>query len=202
MKKAVYTPTNHGHFGLACQTYTHFTSPIRRYPDLLLHRALHDVINKKADPKQAERRANRLTDIGDLATKREIAAKKAEWDATQLMQILYLEDKVGEHFDATIVDVRPIGFFVQLNDVLIEGLVHVKTLSDDYYIHRELQGTLVGERTGTTFQLGDSVRVQLAQIDRQRLRIDFHLISHNQQPSPHSQNGRSKRSRKKSKRRR
>ena len=202
MKKAVYTPNNLGHFGLACETYTHFTSPIRRYPDLLLHRALRDAINKKSDPKQAERRANRISDIGDLATKREIAANQAEWDAMQLMQVLYLEDKVGEHFDATIVDVRPIGFFVQLNDVLIEGLVHVKTLNDDYYIHRELQGTLVGERTGTTFQLGDSVQVQLAQIDRLRLRIDFHLITHNQRTPPRSQNGRSKRSHQKHRRRR
>ena len=176
MKKAVYTPDNVGHFGLACDTYTHFTSPIRRYPDLILHRILRDAINDAKG--QMARRARRLPDIGDLATQREIAAQQAEWDAIRLMQILYLKDKMGECFDAVIVDVRSIGFFVQLNDVLIEGLVHVKYLYDDYYIYHELQGALVGESTGTIFRLGDSVQVQLAQLDQQRLRIDFHLLSH------------------------
>ena len=189
MKKAVYTPDNVGHFGLACDTYTHFTSPIRRYPDLILHRILRDAINDDSTPGQMARRARRLPDIGDLATQREIAAQQAEWDAIRLMQILYLKDKMGACFDAVIVDVRPIGFFVQLNDVLIEGLVHVKYLWDDYYIYHELQGALVGESTGTTFRLGDSVQVQLAQLDQQRLRIDFHLVSH-------AGNDRPKRSRK------
>ena len=184
LKKAIYTPDNCGHFGLACDTYTHFTSPIRRYPDLILHRTLRDAINGITDPDQLARRASRLPDIGDLATQREIAAQQAEWDAIRLMQILYLKDKIGECFDATIVDMRPIGFFVQLNDVLIEGLVHVKYLYGDYYIYREWQGMLVGERTGTTFKLGDSVQVQLAQLDQQRLRIDFHLVSHAENDRP------------------
>ena len=184
MKKAVYTPVNVGHFGLACDTYTHFTSPIRRYPDLILHRILRDAINHAITPGQMARRARLLPDIGDLTTQREIAAQQAEWDAIRLMQILYLKDKIGECFDAVIVDVRAIGFFVQLNDVLIEGLVHVKYLYDDYYIYHELQGALVGESTGTTFQLGDAVQVQLAQLDRQRLRIDFHLLSHAENDRP------------------
>lgn len=194
MKKAVYTPDNVGHFGLACDTYTHFTSPIRRYPDLILHRTLRDAINQAITPGQMARRARGLPDIGDLATQREVTAQQAEWDAIRLMQILYLKDKIGECFDAVIVDVRAIGFFVQLNDVLIEGLVHVKFLYDDYYIYHELQGALVGESTGTTFRLGDSVQVQLAQLDRQRLRIDFHLLSH-------VQNGRPKSSRRRRRRR-
>ena len=184
MKKAVYTPVNVGHFGLACDTYTHFTSPIRRYPDLILHRILRDAINHAITPGQMARRARLLPDIGDLTTQREIAAQQAEWDAIRLMQILYLKDKIGECFDAVIVDVRAIGFFVQLNDVLIEGLVHVKYLYDDYYIYHELQGALVGESTGTTFQLGDAVQVQLAQLDRQRLRIDFHLLSRTKNDRP------------------
>ncbi len=194
MKKAVYTPVNLGHFGLACDTYAHFTSPIRRYPDLILHRALRDAITHAITSDQLARRARRLPDIGDLATRREIAAQEAERDAIQLMQILYLKDKIGHCFDGIIVDVRPIGFYVQLRGVLIEGLVHVKYLYDDYYIYRELQGALVGERTGTTFQLGDSVQVQLAQLDQQRLRIDFHLLSH-------TKNDRPKRARKRRRRR-
>ena len=191
MKKAVYTPVNRGHFGLACNTYTHFTSPIRRYPDLLLHRALRAALNNATTPDSMARRARRLPDIGDLTTEREIAAQKAEWDAVKLMQIRYLENKIGQCFDATIVDVRPIGFFVQLCDVLLEGLVHVKYLYGDYYIYRELQDALVGDHTGTTFRIGDAVRVQLAQLDPQRLRIDFHLLSH--RGKDHSKRGRNRR---------
>jgi len=178
MKKALYTPKNIGHFGLACDTYTHFTSPIRRYPDLITHRIVRETINQTGTPEGLARRNKRLPDIGDLSTQREIAAQQADWDAIKLMQVLYLEDKVGEHFAATIIDVRPMGFFIELEDILIEGLVHVKTLDDDYYVYQEIQGALIGERTGTTYQLGDAVEVQLARVDRQRLLIDFELTSH------------------------
>lgn len=181
MKKAVYTPKNLGHFGLACDTYTHFTSPIRRYPDLMVHRVVRDIISRDRDPEREARRNARLPDIGNLSTQREIAAQDAEWDAIRLMQVLYLEDKLGEQFTGTIADVRNLGFFVQLDDVLVEGLVHVNTLNDDYYVYRETQGALVGERTGKVFQIGDAVEVQLAKTDRQRLRIDFHLIGHRAQ---------------------
>jgi ribonuclease R len=178
MKKALYTPKNIGHFGLACDTYTHFTSPIRRYPDLITHRIVRDTINNADTPESLARRNKRLPDIGELSTQREIAAQKADWDAIKLMQVIFLEDKLGEHFAATIIDVRPMGFFIELDDILIEGLVHVKTLADDYYVYHELQGALIGERTGTTYQLGDAVDVQLARVDRQRLLIDFELVSH------------------------
>lgn len=178
MKKALYTPKNIGHFGLACDTYTHFTSPIRRYPDLITHRIVRETINQAGTPEILERRNKRLPDIGELSTQREIAAQEADWDATKLMQILYLEDKLGDHFEATITDVRSMGFFIELDDILIEGLVHVKTLRDDYYSFQEYQGALIGERTGNTYQLGDKVEVQLARVDRQRLLIDFELVSH------------------------
>jgi ribonuclease R len=178
MKKALYTPRNMGHFGLACETYTHFTSPIRRYPDLITHRIVRETISRSGTPEGIARRNNRLGDIGELSTQREIAAQKADWDAIKLMQVLYLEDKVGDTFDATIIDVRPMGFFIELDEILIEGLVHVKTLVDDYYVFHEMQGALIGERTGTTYQLGDAVEVQLARVDRQRLLIDFELLSH------------------------
>lgn len=178
MKKALYTPKNIGHFGLACDTYTHFTSPIRRYPDLITHRIIRATLNQSDTPESLARRNNRLPDIGDLSTQREIAAQRADWDATKLFQVLYLEDKLGDHFAATIVDVRPMGFFIELEDILIEGLVHVKTLADDYYVYHETQGALIGERTGETYQLGDAVDVQLARVDRQRLLIDFELVSH------------------------
>ena len=197
MKKAVYTPTNKGHFGLACNTYTHFTSPIRRYPDLLTHRIAREVLTGRHSAETAERRNRRLPDIGELATAREIAAQNAEWDAIKLMQVIYLEDKLGERFQATIVDVRPIGFFAQLDEVLIEGLVHVQTLNDDYYAYNKRQGALIGERSGEAFQMGDPVDVQLARVDRQRLRIDFTLTSHRQraQTRPPRRQGRKRRHR-------
>ena len=119
VKKALYTPKNIGHFGLACDTYTHFTSPIRRYPDLITHRIVRETINQTGTPEGLARRNKRLPDIGDLSTQREIAAQQADWDAIKLMQVLYLEDKVGEHFAATIIDVRPMGFFIELEDILI-----------------------------------------------------------------------------------
>jgi ribonuclease R len=184
MKKAIYTPTNIGHFGLACDTYTHFTSPIRRYPDLITHRIVRETINNSGTPETLARRNKRLPDIGELSTQREIAAQKADWDAIKLMQVLYLEDKLGDHFSATIVDVRPMGFFIELDEILIEGLVHVKTLDDDYYVYRELQGSLIGERTGKTYQLGDAVDVQLARVDRQQLLIDFALVTHSSPRKP------------------
>lgn len=194
MKKALYTPQNIGHFGLACETYTHFTSPIRRYPDLITHRIVRETITQSGTPENIQIRNKRLPDIGELSTQREIAAQEADWDATKLMQVLYLEDKLGEHFEATITDVRPMGFFIELDEVLIEGLVHVKTLGDDYYVYNEFQGALIGERTGTTYQLGDAVEVQLARVDRQRLLIDFELVAQAQMRESRSRN--SKRSQK------
>ncbi len=180
LKKACYTPKNQGHFGLACPIYTHFTSPIRRYPDLVVHRIVRDTLTNQRNPEREERRNKRLPDIGDMATGREIAAQNAEWDAIRLMQILYLKDKIGEHFSGTIVDVRGIGFFVQIDEVLVEGLVHVSSLEDDYYIFYDRRGALIGERTGKCYQIGDAVEVLLVQTDKQRLRIDFQLINHAQ----------------------
>ncbi len=173
MKKAVYSPDNIGHFGLACDTYTHFTSPIRRYPDLLVHRLLKEAGGLTEEQKDGLR--ERLPTLGGLATSRETVAQEAERASIKVKQIRFLEDRVGDAFNAVIVGVRPIGFFAQLDDFLIDGLVRVSTLGDDYYVYHEIEGALTGERSGRRFRLGDPVVVQLARADRRFRRLDFLL---------------------------
>ena len=173
MKKAVYTPENIGHFGLACPCYTHFTSPIRRYPDLLVHRLLKESLS---GPITGARRAHlekHLPAIGDRATQCEITAKEAEWGALKSKQIRYLEQRIGEPFRATIVKVSSSGFYCELDKVLIDGFVRASSLTDDYYSHIEDRGAMVGKHTGRTFTLGDSVQVRLAAADSRRRRIDL-----------------------------
>ncbi len=176
MKKAVYTPVNIGHFGLACDSYTHFTSPIRRYPDLLIHRLVREVATGTITDGRKAQLQERLPALGDLATRREVIAQEAQWDAIKVKQIRFLQGRIGEQFNATIVNVRPMGFFAQLDDYLIDGLVRVSSLEDDYYIHQETRGALVGERTGKVFQIGDPVVVELAKADLKLRRIDFLLV--------------------------
>lgn len=177
MKKAVYTPQNIGHFGLACDSYTHFTSPIRRYPDLLTHRLLREAASGRMSKERHAQLQERLPSVGDQATQREITAQKAEWDAVKLKQIHFLEDRIGERFDATIVGVRPIGFFVELAEYPIEGLVRVSSIEDDYYLYHETMDALIGERTGKTFRMGDAVVVDLVKADRRLRHIDFLLAN-------------------------
>ena len=173
MKKAVYSPDNVGHFGLACDTYTHFTSPIRRYPDLMVHRLLKEAGGLTEERKNGLR--ERLPALGDVVTGRETVAKEAERASVKVKQVRFLEDRVGDDFNAVIVGVRPIGFFAELNDVLIDGLVRVSTIEDDYYVYHEKEGALIGQRTGRRFRLGDPVVVRLVRADRRFRRLDFLL---------------------------
>ena len=173
MKKAVYSPDNIGHFGLACDTYTHFTSPIRRYPDLLIHRLLKEAGGLTEEKKNGLR--ERLPTLGGIVTDRETVAQKAERASIKVKQVRFLEDRVGDAFNAVIVGVRSIGFFAQLDDFLVDGLVRVSTLRDDYYVYHETEGALTGERTGRRFRLGDPVVVQLIRADRRFRRLDFLL---------------------------
>ena len=173
MKKAVYSPDNVGHFGLACDAYTHFTSPIRRYPDLMVHRLV-----KEAGSLNEERRnglRERLPALGDVVTGREAVAQEAERASVKVKQIRFLEDRVGDDFNAVIVGVRSIGFFAELDEYLIDGLVRVSTIGDDYYVYHENESALVGQRTGRRFRLGDPVVVRLARADRRLRRLDFLL---------------------------
>ena len=173
MKKAVYSPDNIGHFGLACDNYTHFTSPIRRYPDLMIHRLLREAGGLNEERKN--RLWDRLPALARIATARETVAQEAERASVKVKQIRYLEDRVGDVFNAVIVGVRPMGFFAQLEEFLIDGLVRVSTLADDYYVYHESEGVLVGERRGRRFRLGDPVVVQIVRADRRFRRLDFML---------------------------
>ncbi len=173
MKKAVYSPDNVGHFGLACDTYTHFTSPIRRYPDLLVHRLLKEAAGLTEERKNGLR--ERLPLLGDVVTGREGVAQEAERASVKVKQIRFLEERVGDEFNAVIVGVRSIGFFAELTDYLVDGLVRVSTIGDDYYVHHESEGALIGKRTGRRFRLGDPVVVRLVRADRRFRRLDFLL---------------------------
>ena len=178
MKKALYTPDNIGHFGLACACYTHFTSPIRRYPDLIVHRILREALRGEMSGGRKEALSERLPAVGEQATKREMIAEDAERDSVKVKQVQFMEGRVGDEFDGLIVGVRPMGMFVQIGDYLIDGLVRVSTIGDDYYIFDERMHALIGERTGRAFRLGDRVRVQVVRADRALRQVDLLLLGH------------------------
>ncbi len=176
MKQARYAAENAGHFGLAARTYTHFTSPIRRYPDLIVHRIL------KADGKgllkeetYREHLADMLPDAAVHCSQRERTAMEAERDVVTVLKLRFMEDKVGEVYDGIITGVAQFGFFVQLRDLFVEGLVHVSTLADDYYHFIEKMHCLRGERKKCAYRIGDAVRVRVDRVDTARKRIDFSL---------------------------
>ena len=175
MKKAVYSPKNIGHFGLACENYTHFTSPIRRYPDLLTHRFIRETWTGLPIQNQDSKLDN-LSQIGDLATHREITAQEAERESISVKQIQFLEGRIGDRFTATITNVRPIGLFVELDESLIEGLIRIDSIEDDFYIFQEFGSLFTGERTGRVLQLGDAVDVELLHTNMNLRRIDFRLV--------------------------
>ncbi len=178
MKQAKYSSENVGHFGLAAETYTHFTSPIRRYPDLIVHRILKaDLRGKLKDAAYAEQLAEKLPGVAEHCSRRERVAMEAERDVITMLKIEFMKDKVGEVFDGIITGVLQFGFFVQLNELFVEGLVHVSSLSDDYYHYVEKQHTLRGERNKRSYRIGDTVRVRVDRVDPVRKRIDFSLAA-------------------------
>lgn len=174
MQRARYAPQNLGHFGLALEHYAHFTSPIRRYPDLVTHRALVRVLLEKEVP-PAEW-TDELAEVADRSSWREQAATQAERDSVELKKIEFMERHLGEEFDGTVAGVTSFGFFVLLDRFFVEGLVHVNALDDDYYEFREGEYALVGSRKGRRFRLGDRVRVQVARVDKEERHVDFLLI--------------------------
>jgi len=180
MKQARYSPVCDGHFGLAAEFYTHFTSPIRRYPDLMIHRIIREV-------QTAPLSANRETTLRDKvdaasrqASERERVAQDAEREVDMLKMVEYMMDHIDEEFDGIIRGVTQFGLFIQLGNG-IEGLVHISYLTDDYYVLNERQMALIGERTRRVFRLGDPVRVSVAGASKPNLSIDFALISHHRE---------------------
>ncbi len=178
MKQARYSEENAGHFGLAAETYTHFTSPIRRYPDLIVHRILKaDMKGKLQDAAYAARLEEALPEAAAHCSARERTAMEAERDVIALLKIEYMKDKLGEVYDGIVTGVAQFGMFVQLRDLFVEGLVHVSTLADDYYHYIEKLHCLRGERRKRVFRIGDAVRVRVDRVDKERKRIDFSLIA-------------------------
>lgn len=174
MSRAHYSPTNGGHFGLATRAYAHFTSPIRRYPDLQVHRVvLRALVEKKDVP---EHWGAALETIADQASERERLADEAQRDSVALKKVEFMERHLGDDFRGTISGVTAFGFFVTLQDYFVEGLVHVNSMRDDYYVFQDRVHALVGERTGRRFQLGDPVRVQVTRVDKEERQVDFMLL--------------------------
>ncbi|MFW5971959.1 MAG: ribonuclease R [Bacillota bacterium] len=176
MKQAIYTPTNIGHFGLAIDYYSHFTSPIRRYPDLMIHRIIKEVITKGTlSQKRIDQLQKKTYSVSEHSSLQERRAMEAERDSVELKKLEFMKDKIGEEFDGVINGVRNFGLFVELENT-VEGLIHVEDLKDDYYHYNEKQHCLVGENTRRVFQFGDEVRVKIDNINLDEREIDFILI--------------------------
>jgi len=172
--QAVYSPDNVGHFALGYTHYTHFTSPIRRYPDLTVHRTIRSLITG-AQVARDEGAWRHLRQLGDHCSMTERRADEASRDVISWLKAEYMMDKVGESYSGVITGVTNFGIFVQLNDVYVEGMVHITALGNDYYHFEADHMRLTGERTGRSFRLGDPVDVRVVRVDLDEAQIDFEL---------------------------
>ncbi len=177
MKQARYTVENNGHFGLASQCYTHFTSPIRRYPDLIVHRILKETLRGEGfSEQQIEQRHKQLETIAEHSSLRERTAAEAEREILLIKKLRFMEDKLGDVFDGVISGVASFGVFVELREYFVDGLIHITTLHDDYYHYHEETYSLVGEQFHKRYRVGDRVRVQIANVNVDKRQIDFLLL--------------------------
>ena len=169
LRQAVYSPENVGHFGLAYESYTHFTSPIRRYPDLLIHRSIKAVLaGTRYEPGNWQQ-------LGVHSSETERRADEATRDVEAWLKSYYMQDRIGERFTATVSGVASFGVFVALHEVYVEGLVHISELGADYFHFDATKHQLLGERTGKRFRLGDRIPVKLVRVDLETAKIDFVL---------------------------
>lgn len=190
MQQAVYQPENKGHFGLGYSHYTHFTSPIRRYPDLLVHRLIKSLIHSDLECEEVRRFGKpkkvdfypydmeKAISLGEHVSFTERRADDAVYEVLQWVKCDFLSDHVGDDFKGVISAVTKFGFFVQLEEVLVEGLVHVSALAGDYYHFDVGEQCLIGEKTSETFGLGDMVTVQVARVDVDERKVDLELLTH------------------------
>jgi len=183
LSQAIYSPLNIGHFGLAHETYTHFTSPIRRYPDLLVHRAIRHALNK-AKVASFEYSPNDMVAMGEHCSMTERRADEATRDAVLWLKCEYMQDRLGEKFEGVISAVTSFGLFVELCDVYVEGLVHITSLEKDFFQFDPIGHRLTGKRSGQVYRLGDMLRVVVSRVDLDERRIDLNLANWSKDKSP------------------
>ena len=199
MSQAVYSADNIGHFGLALEEYAHFTSPIRRYPDLTLHRGIKYLLAKQKGSKRKTTDTGgyhyQLEEIDGFSAHCSATERRAD-DATRevadWLKCEYMQDHVGEEFDGVISSVTGFGFFVRLNDLFIDGLVHISGLANDYYLFDMPKQRLIGENSGMIFRLGDAVKVRVEAVSLEQKQIDFSLISSERKPKRSGKTARTK----------
>jgi ribonuclease R len=175
MQRAHYSPECRGHYALASRHYAHFTSPIRRYPDLVVHRGLRALLRGGADLMERMEIAGRLPEIGDHTSVTERRAEQSERDLLQWKKVRFLADRVGDTFPGRITGVQPFGLFVQLDDLFVDGLVPIRTMADDYYVYQADSHRLAGERRRRVFRLADPVEVELSGVNLRRRSLDFKI---------------------------
>jgi len=187
LSQAVYSKDNLGHFGLAYPAYCHFTSPIRRYPDLLVHRQIREILKGEWTPEKAEAAKSKeyqdsLAKLGDHTSLTERRADDATRDVMRWLKCEYIQKHLGESFEGIISGVTHFGFFVELKELYIDGLVHVTSLKNDYYYFDQIHHCLMGERSGVSFKLGDTVQVKVSNVNIDDRKIDFELLQAASQP--------------------
>ena len=199
MSQAVYSADNIGHFGLALEEYAHFTSPIRRYPDLTLHRGIKYLLAKQKGSKRKTTdtggyhyKLDEMDVFGAHCSSTERRADDATREVADWLKCEYMQDHVGEEFEGVISSVTGFGFFVRLNDLFIDGLVHISGLANDYYLFDMPKQRLIGENSGMIFRLGDTVKVRVEAVSLEQKQIDFSLISSERKPRRSGKTARTK----------
>ena len=175
-----YTTVSSGHFGLATQYYCHFTSPIRRYPDLQIHRIIKENLHGGISPKRIKHYVSILTEVAEQASLTERRADDAERDTDKLKKVQYMSKHIGERYEGVVSGITAYGMYVELPNT-VEGMVHINSLKDDYYYYDEEKYELVGETTGRTYKLGESVTIEVLGTDKIKRVIDFELVEGEQE---------------------
>jgi ribonuclease R len=177
MKRAFYSEENLGHFALALDHYCHFTSPIRRYPDLIVHRRLHELLlHGPAHGDRLQKLERSLPLVATQSSERERRAEEAEREVLEWKKVIFMRDRVGEQFSGVVTGVLPFGLFVELDEIFVQGLVPIATVGGDYWQFREREHRLRGESSHRELRLGDHVIVEVKSIDEDRRQIEFRLL--------------------------